>query len=562
MIKKLLLLFIFYYCSYCSAQNFQWVKEFSGYDTQWGRSIVIDNNKNIYSTGRFYDTTDFNSDSTVVNSLISNGYSDIYVSKLDENGNYIWAVSAGGPSYDISTGILLDTNNDLIIAGTFNDTSDFDPSSNIYNLNANGYDDIFILKLDSSGNFQWAKGFGSPNYEKCNSITIDNMNNIYMAGSFSGTVDFDPGPNTYNLTAAGNTDCFLIKFNSNGELVWAYRFGNVGLDEAISVKYMNGNIFITGIFCNVVDFDPSAGVFSVSAIGPIRDIFICKWDTSANFVWGKAFNGSWDEYTQFMTVDTNENVYITGCFSDTLDFDTGPGTYNLIPLYSQTFICKLNFNGDLIWVRTIEVSAGSLCRGFPIFAKNDQSVYVSGNFYAATDFDPGPGTFILTVGQGMNDIFFLKLNPQGDFVWANSFTATNYTYIGNIVLDDDENLYSTGGYAGTIDFDPGLNNYSLTSISNYDAFVHKQGPIASFANELEAIESIEVFPNPVINNLNIKSGRLLYSIRIFDIEGRLVYEKNIKLFSFNFDLNLEPGIYCLEIVTEGMNIQRKKIVKY
>jgi hypothetical protein len=152
----------------------------------------------VYTTGIFQDTIDFNPGTGVAN-LSAVGEEDVFILKLDANGNFLWAKSFGGIEMDQGYSIAIDAEGNVYTTGYFIDTVDFDPGTGVTNLSAVGGKDIFILKLDPNGNFVWAKSFGGI---EGIGIAIDGMGNVITTGYFSDTVDFDPGTGVMNLTSA------------------------------------------------------------------------------------------------------------------------------------------------------------------------------------------------------------------------------------------------------------------------------------------------------------------------------------------------------------------------
>ncbi|MBK7985963.1 MAG: hypothetical protein IPK11_03360 [Ignavibacteria bacterium] len=166
-----------------------------------GIGIAIDGMGNVITTGYFSDTVDFDPGTGVMN-LTSAGETDIFILKLDANGNLLWAKSCGG--YWIVGGgfsIAFDATNNVYTTGAFDVTVDFDPGTGVKNLSAMGESDIFIQKLGAQGNFIWAKTFGGNDFDQSYSIAIDAESNVYSIGDFVGTVDFDPGTGVANLSA-------------------------------------------------------------------------------------------------------------------------------------------------------------------------------------------------------------------------------------------------------------------------------------------------------------------------------------------------------------------------
>ncbi|HHC80640.1 MAG TPA: T9SS type A sorting domain-containing protein [Flavobacteriia bacterium] len=322
--------------------NFVWAKRIGGPTSDFGLSIALDASGNVFTTGSFTNTANFHTGGGTFN-LTSSGSEDIFISKLNNNGDFIAAIRLGGVSRDIANSITLDDAGNVYTTGFFEGTVDFDPGIGVFNLTSEGDNDIFILKLDASANFIWAKKIGGLAADEAFSIALDATGNIFTTGSFSGAVDFNPGAQLSYRTSAGARDVFILKLDSNGDFIWAKRMGGVGDDNSRSIAIdASGNIYTTGNFEDVVDFDPGAGVYNITSAG-FTDIFISKLDISGNFVWANNIGSAGSEYTSFLTLDTSGNIYTTGSFSYTVDFDFGNGIENLTSNGSgDVFIQKLN----------------------------------------------------------------------------------------------------------------------------------------------------------------------------------------------------------------------------
>lgn len=153
--------------------------------------------------------------------LTSNGSSDVFVVKLHPQGNLIWAKSFGGTSNDESTAIIMD-NNSVLILGTFQGTNvDFNPGTAMNNMSSSGSTDVFVLKLSSDSlNYQWSKSFGGTSQEYAHGIAVSLSGEIYIAGEFSGTCDFDPSTSFVNKTSNGFADFYLLKLTCTGNFSW------------------------------------------------------------------------------------------------------------------------------------------------------------------------------------------------------------------------------------------------------------------------------------------------------------------------------------------------------
>lgn len=160
-------------------------------------------------------------------------------------------------------------------------------------------------------NWQWANGIGGLGDDVGMMVAADSLGNVYTTGFFTGTVDFDPGPAIFNLTAAGNSDIFILKLDNAGDFMWAKAIGGTATDEGKSIAFDNtGNIYITGSFNLTADFDPGAATLNLTAVGN-NDIFLLKLNTAGNFIWAKAIGGLNSDIGYSIGVDDNENVYTT-----------------------------------------------------------------------------------------------------------------------------------------------------------------------------------------------------------------------------------------------------------
>jgi hypothetical protein len=230
----------------------------------------------VYTTGNFTDTIDFDPGPAVFNIIAMN--QDIFISKLDTDGNFEWAknltVPAGSPNQ--SSSISVDRSGNVYSTGnvTGNLNIDFDPGLSVYNISTNPGRMVFISKLSASGEFVWAKAFMGLGSGECqsNAIATDASQNIYVAGAFSGTTDFDPSPAEFRLNGEGFNDAFICKLDSDGKLAFVKQFGQSekGATYSEAIPYslaidQSENIYTVGKFYNTIDFDPGIDVSKLTA---------------------------------------------------------------------------------------------------------------------------------------------------------------------------------------------------------------------------------------------------------------------------------------------------------
>jgi gliding motility-associated-like protein len=420
------------------AGNMIWAKQFvSGHILC--HALALDAAGNIYTTGFFQRTTDFDPGPGVYNLSLNNSWgADIFISKLDNNGNFVWAKQIIGNYYPDVSDIQIDPSGNVLVGGQFNGTVDFDPGPAVRNMQAVDQDDAFIVKLDNTGNYLWAKQFSGLSYQAVKGLSTDAAGNIYSTGFFNKITDFDPGPGVYNVTTLASATPFISKLDANGGFIWAKQvvitgsYFNAG--QAI-VADATGNVYITGNFQNPADFDPGPGVFSLTPAS--QDIFLMKLDATGNFSWaGKVGGAGFEGSVVNLTRDGNGigNLMLTGMFQETADFDPGPNTFNLTSAgEDDIYIARYTDNGNLItaW------RAGSAKQdiGRCAFADATGNIYATGWFYQTVDFDPGPAVANLTAGSNnFNNTYIVKYARCANATSANltALACNSYTYNGHV----------------------------------------------------------------------------------------------------------------------------------
>lgn len=532
------------------SQNIEWAKSMGGSSTDLGLSIAVDALGNVYTIGNYQGTADMDP-GAATNYLTSNGGADIFISKQNAAGNIIWAKSIGGVGDDSGTSITVDAAGNIYFTGYFLGTVDFDPSVGTHNLISNGASDVFISKLDANGDFVWAKSMGGTVTDQSKSITVDAAGNVYTIGVFQGTVDFDPGTGTYNLTQVIAGQGFISKLDATGNFVWAKRTAEV---QSIILD-LTGNIYLAGVFQGTVDFDPGAGVYNLTStsynmhvlkLDASGNFLWAKMMGDHGAAGNKALPKS-------ITIGATGNVYISGKVEGTVDFDPGVGTYDLTSNGdTDVFICKLDANGNFVWAKkmgpTIGVGGCEYNSSESIALDANENVYITGYFKGTVDFDPGVGTNHLI--SNTTDIFICKLDAAGNFIWAKKMGGASGDWGKSIVLDALGNIYTTGYFIGTADLDPTSGSSYLTSNGSSDIFVAKYSQnILGLENNLDNAE-LTVYPNPASTVLNIditSSATTSANIKIVNLLGATVATHKLSSGNNSIDVsNLTKGVYFIQ----------------
>lgn len=548
-----------------NAQTFQWAKHLTGDGNNNGYSLAQNSSGDLYVAGSFEGTIDFDTGEGVY-TLTSFGDRDAYIEKMDANGNLIWVKQIGGSEADYIRCISLGLSDNIYVTGSFKGTADMDPGDSNYNFTSLGGEDMFVVELDENGDFTWAGHMGGPLDDHTTSIAVAPSGNIYLAGYYLGTVDFEPSDTAeYYMQATGQA-IFIEKLNQNNQFLWAKTMGGPGFDYCQSMCIdEQENIYTTGMFAGPADFNPGEDVFYLNSVGD-RDIYINKLSNEGLFVWAKAMGGYELEAGQGIVYNSDSHIFLTGNFQGTVDFDPDTTTYNMTSMGDyDIFTGKYDLDGHLIWMKQMGGSGSD--GAYAIALDNDNNVYSTGHFTETADFDPGTGIFELT-SFGDFDIFISKLDAYGNFVWAADMGGEMHDRGLAIITDNQSNIITTGMFEGIADFDPSYTNYYLEGLGSSDVFISKLSTQLLGINDLEQTTDLVVYPNPVNQQLNIvmkfdgKFQGEQITLKLIDLSGRVVVKKvlDVDKTVIKLDMTMFPsGEYALILSNSKIKYVQKVI---
>lgn len=417
------------------------------------------------------------------------GESDAFVARYSSRGKLLWVHNFGGGGYDDASAVAVDAEGAVLLAGRFNGSADFDPGPGVRRLSSAGGMGNFILKLSSAGELAWVGQIGGPAGGSIDAIAVDSAGNPVIVGGFAGTFDFSPTAGRFARTSRGNGDAFVARLSRNGKLCWAGTMGsadpgedeydfNVG-DQAIAVGIdPTGNISVAGMFSGAAELDPTAaGTRRVTAAG-LHDVFVVSLAPADGALrWAKTVGGKYSDRPADAAVDAAGDVYVTGTFEATADFDPGPGVANLVAPHRQTgdFAMRLRAgDGALRWAKSFDFGGFTPAS----IAVTPAGAYLTADFTGAVDFDPGPGTRVLhstpghrIFGSRMDswDAFVLHLSPAGKFVDVVQWGQREWEIGHDVAADALGNLFVAGTFGGTVPFGA----TSLTAAGDSDRFLVK-----------------------------------------------------------------------------------------
>jgi hypothetical protein len=306
-----------------------------------------------------------------------------------------------------------------------------------------GLNDVFLAKFDSNCKHLWSKRFGDANDQQGNtneSVAIDSMGNVFIAGRFQGTMDFGGGP----LTSAGSVDAFLAKFDRDGKHLWSKRFGDADEQRAsgLAVDPVTGAVVLGGTCKGTVDFGggPLSGTTNL-------DVVVAKFDASGNHQWSKRFGDTAHQYTNAVAIDSGGNTLVSGAVYGAIDFG-GPAGSLVSAGANDVFVAKLSPDGATIWSKRFGDAASQLAFGIAVDGKD--GVLLTGSMAGTIDFGGGSMT-----SAGGRDVFIARLDQSGSYSWASRFGDALEQLPGWIDADASGNVLITGTFGGAIDFGGG-----------------------------------------------------------------------------------------------------------
>ena len=334
---------------------------------------------------------------------------------------------------------------------------------------------LFQWTFVNGQDFYWVKNVPGVTY-------VDADGFIYKTGGFDVDADFDPGPGEEIVPILSDGEgIFVLKLDPSGSLVWAHSFSTENWSRGHSIITNEaGEVFIWGDYKHYMDADPGEDTYGMPNVG-WRDCFLLKLSASGEFVWAKNFGGGWYEFASHLTLDSDENIVLTGAFDYSIDCDPGAGTYYLPHLSdieeSDDFIIKLDPDGNFLWATNIGIDSppGEYYYAPSFYSLSTDEVndiYISGRFEGDVNFNPWGGS-VYTSAVGEYDGFILKETADGDFDWVRTLegaSGESISSIRKVVADGLGNLYACGHFSNEVSFD---GTGSIASSGSDDCFVMK-----------------------------------------------------------------------------------------
>lgn len=416
----------------------------------------------------------------------------------------MWAKQLTGTSYIRGESIACDNIGNLYATGYFYGQTDFDPGPSNYNRISIGKYDAYILKLNSDGHFIWVKTMGSKKDDGNNYICLDQVGNLYVSGSFSDSMDFDPDINNDILAPKGRNAYYVSKHDTAGNFKWTRSFGDTLLDFYPSITAdQNENILLTGGYKGIVDFNPGTSSSNRSGLG------------SNNF-----------------------------------------------------YLLKLDAFGEMVWVKTLGgINVDYSMRGNASIIDDTGNVYCVGNFNKDINFNPDGKADYKSTSTILKDLFIIKYNMYGQYQWSQQINGNGDEDGLGFGMDNRHNFYLSGEFDYKIDCDPDTGAYNLSVIKKgvSDIFIIKLGDKSAITHRIDFNKNCTIYPNPTNGNfsLQLKDINKQVNIEIYNTLGTIVYQSKSTDAINAIDLSHLPNdLYIVKISTANNQIFTQKIIKY
>lgn len=457
------------------AQTYQWAHGIGSASTtvEEGNSVVTDPSGNVFICGEFRGLADFDP-GTSTYTMMPIGTSDAFLAKYSANGSFQWAFHMGSAGVLArAINVTTDASGNVYVTGVYRGTIDIDPGPAAVTLTASTTTyDIFLAKYTPSGTLAWGFKLGANSDDTAGDVIIDNAGNVVLTGYYQNSMDVDPGLAVVTLTNAGGYDSFLAKFNSsNGNFISAWRWGGNGSDRCFSVREdASNNLIATGRFTGTVNMNPAGTATTITA--GAEDGYVVKFSSAGTYSWHATFGSlAANEECTALAIDPSENIYLTGNFQNTVDFDPSASTTTLTSSGgNDAYIAKFNGAGALQWVFALGAIGADV--GYDLSIMNNE-LHACGTFSSNVDFDPSVTATFTLASAGNTDMYLARYTLNGAFVNAIAVGGAN-SDTPKSVATASNTVYLTGSFNSTVDFnpDPVLTN-TLVSNGATDIFIAK-----------------------------------------------------------------------------------------
>ena len=427
-------------CTMSAARTLDRVVPLGGLNDQNLHGLAIDGAGGLFVTGDYRLGADFGG-----GALPGFGGPDVFVAGLDEAGGYRWQHGYGGTIDDWGNIVRVDSQGHTIVAARFMTTTDFGSGPVV----SNGQSDLILLNYSADGTLAWGSVYGSIGWDDAYALALDDADNIYIAGTLHGTVDYGGGA----LTSSAQPDALIASFTPEGTHRWSRAFGGPGeWDEAKGIVVEDGVVYVVGNFIGTVDF----GVAVLTTPNIAADVFVLALDSATGTpLWVRQFGGVGVELPGELAYSAR-TLFIAGQFLGSAQF--GSELYTEVAS-TDAFLLAISDTGDLRWSRAIGTAGYDSARAV---TANDCAVAFGG--FVEGQFDFGFGAI---GGDGADGGFVAEYTIDGTPIWATTISGPRDDSTRSVMYAADGTLWAGGQFTGTVNFGGG----PITASGVTDAWV-------------------------------------------------------------------------------------------
>lgn len=425
-----------------------------------------------------------------------------------------WGGTIGNSYSHLIGDCVADNNGNMYVAGGFESSNaDFDPGPATAYLSSTSSTQAFVARYNAAGTYQWAFKIANNGPSYIYNMHLAANGDLLVCGGFSGSnVDFDPGPGVYPVSSVFGADGFIARYSPSAALQWVYVLGGQGQQYIMDVKTdAAGNVYGVADFENTVLADPFTSTTFTSFGG--TNMLLIKLNSAGQYLHAGQVGGPTFINPKEMTVDNSGNVTVTGNMYQVVDFDPGPGTYNLNAANSpfDLFVASYDTAGNFRWAFNANTTGVVSTSG--IGNDSNGNLFIGGGITGTTDFDPGSGTVMLTGGIATT-AFLASYDSNGNCRWAHLIGDTSMTAIINDVdVDASDAVFVTGTFRGLVDFNPGSGVDTLRTPINGQAnasFTAKYSASAAYSWAFQICPTTSLGPEGRGEAIDVNSSGNVY----------------------------------------------------
>ena len=527
--------------------SWQWARNAGQAGNEATSGVAVDASGNVYATG-WYTSANIIFGST--NLINPGGFtSDIFLTKYDPSGNVIWAKTFGGTDGDIGNAVAVDASGNVYITGLFTSSVMAVGTVTLTNTSTTG-SEVYVAKLDPSGNAIWAKSAGGASGDKGNGIAVDASGNVYVTGSFSSSgINFGTGA----MANAGANDIFIVKYDQGGNTMWSKNAGGSGNDLGNGIAMdASGDVYVTGSYSSSsINF----GAGSLTNAGSnTQDLFVVKYTSAGTAVWSAKSGGSFDDLGMGIAVAKN-NVFVTGAFnSSSVIF----GTTTLINSSAGTsdiLVAKYDLAGNSGWAK--RAGGSDYEAGNAVACDSVGNVYMTG-YFVSSSLSFG-STVVNNSTFGSKDLFVAAYDGMGNALWSIA-NGGGYDDLGNCasVSPSGTDLIMGGSFnSASITFGPS----TVFKGCGDDVLVTKLLSPAVGITENTLQDKVRAYPNPASGKFTIEAEGKIMFYNAMGEEIQNHKQTSIYKGKTEFDLSALPaGIYFYKVVTDKKTTYTGRVV--